>query len=315
MTKPKTLKSAGDIPKSKPKPIKGNVAAACTPNTVPSIPASWRTLGAETGYNPPVPEALRFWIVGPSGEGKTTFINSMPNTVILDFDDGASTCPGSKAIRIKIRNYEHYMEVTEKLIEEGKAGKHTWMRVCIDTVEEWAGMIINQLQDEKNVEDITDYGAQGAGWNMIKTRCWSRLRALEEAGYSWALAGHLHLKDEINPVDKKPRTVLRDTIFPSFSRKITGRSHFKLTIYSAIETKSLVGPNRKTSSGKILPGLKKTVKEAKHYCNIRTTEEMQNKARGVPDMPQKFALPMIDGWETFKMEYNKAVKIAKEKYK
>ena len=66
--------------KSLKNPAEGNVAVSCKPNTVPiqaadfltQIPAHWQALGAEQGYNPKSAEDLRLWVVGPSGEGKTT---------------------------------------------------------------------------------------------------------------------------------------------------------------------------------------------------------------------------------------------------
>ncbi len=296
------------------KPEEVNQTVLCLPNSVPTIPKKWAILGAKRGYDPKVAEALRLWIVGPSGEGKTTLLSSIPDNLILDFDGGADACPGGRATRIYVESYEHYMQITDILIEDGKAGRRDFRRVSIDTADEWAGMITNQLQEEKGVEDITEFGSAGHGWNMIKTRCWSRLRSLEEAGYTWACNGHLQTKDEYDPITKKARTVLRDSIFPSFSRKITTRADFKLTIYCKQVSSTVTGPSRQISGGKKISGKKETTVSNAYFCNSMSTEEKKNKARGAPDMDRKFEIPLVGGWDIFKSKYEAAVESAREKF-
>lgn len=296
------------------KPEKVNQTVLCLPNTVPTIPKKWAMIGAKAGYDPKPAEALRFWNVGPSGEGKTTFLSSIPDNIILDFDGGAEACPGGRATRIYVESYDHYMQITDMLIEDGKAGKRDFRRVSFDTADEWAGMIINKLQEEKGVEDITEFGSAGHGWNMIKTRCWSRLRALEESGYTWACNGHLQTKEEYDPITKKARTVLRDSLFPSFSRKITTRADFKLTIYCKQESKTVTGPGRTTSGGKKISGKKSTTVSNVYYCNSMSTEEKKNKARGAPDMDRKFEISLVGGWDVFKAKYDAAVESAREQF-
>jgi hypothetical protein len=293
---------------------KANQTVLCTPNSVPTIPKDWAIIGAKTGYDPKPAEALRFWNVGPSGEGKTTFLSSIPDNIILDFDDGASSCPGGRATRIYVESYDHYVQITDKLIAEGKAGNRNWRRVSFDTADEWAGMIINQLQEEKGVEDITEFGSAGHGWNMIKSRCWNRLRAIEEAGYTWACNGHLQTKDEYDPITKKAKTVLRDSLFPSFSRKITTRADFKLTIYCKQVSKTITGPTRRTAGGRKISGKKEKTVTNVYFCNSMSTEEKKNKGRGAPEMDRKFEVPLVRGWDVFKAKYDEAVEAAREKF-
>ena len=236
----------------KVKPPQGNVVLPATPNTVPVIPSDWAKLGVQTGYNPKPAEDLNLYIVGPSGEGKTTFESSIPDTMILDFDKAAESIVGTRAMRVPVRNYEHYMQITQKLIDEGKAGKHFVHRISIDTTDVWVDMIKLQLQREKGVDDITEFGSQGHGYALIRERCWSRLQAIEEAGFVWACVGHMITKTETNPVTHKERTVIRDAVYPKFAAKIVTSSDFKLTIYCINKENRIKVPARKLSSGQII---------------------------------------------------------------
>ncbi len=293
-------------------PQVGNIKLAATPNTVPVIPADWAKLGVVTGYNPKPAEDLNLCIVGPSGEGKTTFESSIPDTLILDHDMAAESVVGTRAMRVPIRNYEHYMDITQKLIEEGKAGKHVVHRVSIDTTDEWVGMIINRLQEEKGVSDITEFGAQGHGWAMIRERCWSRLRELQAAGFVWACVGHMITKTETNPSTHRERTVIRDAVFPSFAAKIVNSSDFKLTIYSLNSTTKK--PTQKRLTGGQIINQTKEIMIQKYYINTVNTDEREGKSRGAPTMDRKFEIPAVNAWDVFKEKYDTAVEAAKKKY-
>ena len=291
--------------------IQRNVVLPATPNTVPVIPADWAKLGVVTGYNPKSAEDLNLYVVGPSGEGKTTFDSSIPDNMILDFDKSAESIIGTRAMRVPIRSYEQYMEITQKLIDEGKKGKHVVHRVSVDTTDEWIGMIVGRLQTEKGVDDITEFGAQGHGWAMIRERCWSRLRELEQAGFVWSCVGHMITKTETNPVTHKERTVIRDAVFPSFAAKIVRSSDFKLTIYC-------INKEIEKKEERILPGGQKitvpcgTEMTSKYYLDSYTTAEREGKGRAAPGMIRKFEIPHIGAWDIFVKNYNVAIVNAKK---
>ena len=290
---------------------KGNIVVDTTPNSVP-IPADWKALGATTGYDPRKAEDLRFWIIGPNGEGKTTFEAGIPDQMILDFEGGANAIVGSRSIRIHIENYNHYKEVTDKLLQDAKDGKKHWKRISIDTADEWIGMIINQLQEEKNVEDITEYGMQGKGYNLILNRGWSMIRALENAGYVWSIVGHQRLKEETNPVTKQKVSRLRPSIFPGFARQIQGCSDFQVTIYCL--NKSISKTKKRVIQGRTIEVPDGIEERSAYYVNALNTSDKEGKARGVPTMERKFEIPLVGGWNEFAKRYNEAVKKAKEKY-
>ncbi len=290
---------------------RGNIALPATPNTVPAIPADWADLGVVTGYNPKSAEDLNLYIVGPSGEGKTTFDSSIPDNLILDFDKSAESIVGTRAMRVPIGSYEQYMEITQKLIDEGKTGKHVVHRVSFDTTDEWLGMIVNRLQEEKGVDDITEFGSQGHGWAMIRERCWSRLRELEQAGFVWTCVGHMVTKTETNPVTHKERTVIRDAAFPSFAAKIVRSSDFKLTIYCLHkEIQKLT--KKKLPGGQTIEVPCGTEMTSKYYLDSYTTAEREGKGRAPTGMTRKFEIPLLNAWDVFKKNYDVAVINAKK---
>lgn len=292
---------------------KDNVVVDAAPNTVPKVPDDWKALGASSGYDPTPVDDLRLWIIGPSGEGKSTFMSSIPRHLILDFDKGANGIPGSKAIRVAVKDYDHYITMKDKLIGDAKAGKKYFHRVTIDTVDEWVDMIAGQLEKEKNIEDITEYGSQGSGYKLIKDRAFSHLRDLDHAGYIWSCIGHMTTKTEYSPIDKRERTVLREAIYPSLAKKITTKSDFKLTIYcipQVVEKKK----EQKLPDGRIIhvPAGSETV--LKYYADSQTNEAKEGKSRAVPTMERKFEIPLVNGWDEFKKRYEAAVEEMKAKY-
>ena len=291
----------------------GNVPLATAPNSVPDIPAYWWTMGLEEGYKPKDAKDLNLWLVGPSGEGKTTFESSIPDQVILDFDKGAQGIPGTRSKRFYIGNYDRYKEITDRLIVDGLAGKACWNRVSIDTVDEWVGMIKNQLQKEKGVDDITEFGSQGHGWGLIRERCWSRLRELENAGYVWTCVGHLTTKTETNPSTHKERTVIRESVFPSFAKQITTRSDFKLTIY-CVNKEIQKTKERKLPGGRIIQVPDGKEMSSVYYLDSLTTAERDGKSRGALTMDRKFEIPAVDAWDLFVEKYNTAIEAAKKQY-
>lgn len=291
-----------------------NPTADCTPNTVPIVPDDWATLGAESGYNPKPAEALRLFIVGPSGEGKTTFDSSIEENIILDFDDGANACPGSRSVRIRIRDYDHLDTVIDKLVADAKAGKRRWRRVSYDTLDEVVALIKHRLEQEKKVEDITEFGSQGHGYNLILERLWSKVLDLEQAGYSWAFVGHMRTKTEVDPVTKKEVTKIRESVYPGVAKKILTKADFKLTIYSLPQT---IEKTKKQAlpGGKVIEVPAGSETKVTYFLDSMTTEARDNKSRGVPTMERKFELPLVGGWDVFKTKYEAAVEAAKKQYK
>jgi len=294
-----------------------NPSVDTKPNAVPIVPDDWASLGAKSGYDPKSASDLRFLIVGPSGEGKTTFLSSMPDNLILDFDDGANAVPGSNAVRITIKDFAHLKSIIEKLSADTTSGKKRFKRVTIDTIDELIAMIKHHLEEEKKVEDITDYRSEGYGYNLILQRFWSIILDIEQGGYAWAIIGHTRTKTEVDPSTKKPVTRIRDAVYPIISKKILTKTDFKLTIYCIPETVKVELPPKiiNTPNGKItVPQSEEKISQVYYVDSLTTDARGTNKGRGVPTMEKKFKIPLINGWGVFKEKYDEAVALAKKKY-
>jgi len=290
-----------------------NKVVPVKPNTVPIVPTDWAALGAVTGYNPKLAEALRLYIVGPYNEGKTTFDASIPNNIILDFENGADGVVGTNSIRIHIKNYEHLDKVIVKLVEDSKDGKRHWGRVSFDGIEEYVDMIKHRIEEEKNIEDVFDFGSQGHGYNLVLQRVWSKVMDLEQCGYTWAIVGHQKVVTRTNPVSKKEETKLREAVIPSIAQKIKNKADFQITVYCLNQTVELK-EKKKLPSGQVIEVPSGTEVRKTYYVDCLTTNRGEGKSRGVPDMETKFEVPLVGGWEVFRTKYNAAVAAAKKKY-
>ena len=282
------------------------------PNEVP-IPAEWAALGACTGYAPRAAEDLRLCVIGPSNEGKTTWLSSIPNHLILDFEQGATAVPGGKAVRIRVENYNQFDTYINKLLEEGKAGQRKFKRITLDSGDELVDIVAAQLEEEKHCEDITEYGSKGSGFKLIRDRIFGKLRRLEDVGYTWSIVMHLSTKTETDPVTHKERTVMRESIYPSLAKKFINKCDFKLLMFCLPQTIEMKIKKNIPGRGVIeVPAGTKTV--LKYFVNCRTMEDKEGKSRGVPTLEGRFEVPLVDGWKEFESRYNKAVEETKQKY-
>ena len=291
---------------------KTNPPAVVKPNTVPLLPTDWSLLGLVGGYNPKKAEDLRIYGLGPYNEGKTTFFASIPNNIILDFEDGANAIVGPNSVRIHIRDYPHLEQVVKKLVEDAKNKKRHWSRVSFDTIEEFVDLIKHQLEEEKNVEDITDYGSRGHGYNLILQRVWSVVMDLEQAGYTWAIVGHQKLKTEMNPATKKEETKIREAVYPMVASKIKNKSDFQITIYRLPKTKKIT-KKIKLATGQVIEQSEEETTNV-YYASSFTSGRGDGKSRGVPTMDTKFEIPLINGWDVFRRKYDAAVEAARKEY-
>ena len=284
-----------------------NQVVKVAPGGVPTkVPPEYAALGVVTGYKPRAAEDLRFFVTGPAGKGKTTWVSSIPDTLILDCELGADAIPGAQAARVRLNGYKHYDELIKKLVEDGNANKRKFKRVAIDTGDEWIHLIASQLAKEHGVDDIAEYGDKGSGWRLLVTRCWQGIQSLHMAGYSWTLIGHLREKTIRHPVTKKDVTVLRPVIFPTLAERIMSGTDFYVNIWMESSTKQVMETIKVAGAQIKRPKKGADITVVKYWFDMRATDERNAKARGVPNMKDKFAIPRVGGWQTFVDKYNAA---------
>ena len=295
-----------------------NPTTAVAPLSVPKIPADYAALGVVGGYQPPAAERLRFFIIGPSGDGKTSFVASIPKTLILDFEGGAWGIPNPRAVRIVCKTYKTFKAIYEKLIIDGKAGRRAWDRVVFDTLDQFVEMMNPMIALAHHTAnwkgtDITDYGGKGAGWAILKNECWKHVTDLEQAGYAWSCVGHV--TEKTITINNKDRTVIRPVLFDTFAKLVARNSDYFINVHSKIEAVQ----QYKVVSGKQYPsGTKDVPVYVMSGSAIGSSlATQQTKQRGVPTMPATIRLPDTmsgeSGWEAFCTAYYQSVEEVRSK--
>lgn len=292
----------------------GTAASTNTPPQPfnPQLPDVYAKLGVVSGYSPKPPSELRFFTIGPAGDGKTSFWAGCPNTLIIDFEDGAWGVPFCRAHRIVCRDYELLKRLIAQLTEDAKSGRRPFQRVVFDTVDQMVELVNPAVAKEYNLTDITDYGSKGAGWSILRAACWDFISRLETAGYSWTCVGHITEKNIT--VNGKEKTVIRPVLFDSFAKQIARSCDYIASIYS--ET-ALVPIYREVNGRQIECG----AREQSQYVMEATAVgslfgSSQTKQRGVPNLNSKILLPSLMskqyGWDAFCEAYNQAVAAIKQ---
>ena len=283
-----------------------------------SVPSEYASLGVQTGYAPTPVNKLRMFIVGPSGEGKTTFLSGIPRTLILDFERGANGIPYGRAHRLFVSDPVQLRSLVDRLVKDARNPNRPYDRIGIDTIDqmvEFMNPVAAAAQREKSRwtgSDITEYGDGGAGWAKLRNSCWSIIQELEKAGYTWTVLGHITEKNI--KVNRQDRTVPRPVLFDSFARLVGRNCEVFAAIYSLVETEKTV----MKFQGKSIPGPDKEVIHV--YMDVTTINSEKNtgqgKLRNVPTMTTKMLLPYPMtgeyGWDVFAAEYESAVEKVKK---
>ncbi len=286
------------------------------------VPADYAALGVASGYAPISAEELRMFIVGPSGEGKSSFLMSCPRTLTLDFERGAQAIPRARAHRVHVKNAEVLDNVVNKLATDASKPNRPYDRVGFDTIDEMMEIMNPVLAKRKsdaskwNGTDITAFGDKGAGWAILKHGCWDYIKRLENLGYTWTVIGHI--TEKTISTSAGTRTIPRPVIFDTFARLIGRNCEVFSNIYSQVD--EVPGPPI-IRAGRQLENPNK-IKVNNVYMDATTINSEkhtgQGKLRGVPTMTSKIFLPdpltsEEQGWDVFRREYNSAIeKVKKE---
>lgn len=300
---------------------KENVIVSTTPAEIP-LPAEYVALGLTTGYNPCPVEETRLYVTGLSGEGKSTFLASIPDSMTIDYEKGVNGIPGRRgayfnifeaAKKLKKTAYEIHRTIIDKLIEDAKNGKPPCKRIIFDTHDGWVELeTINFLKEKssgvKTYEDIGQYGEKGAGHSLVQGRCKRILVALESVGYTWAVVGHLTYVPETG-IDGKTQMNIRPILSKGYVGSIVRKAELHITINSMArkERVDLIVKDR------VVKGAKEEV-ITRYWLYTKPTEakRMEGKQRGVPNLAKILEVPMVGGWDVLKEAYDEAVEQSKK---
>ncbi len=279
------------------------------------IRSDYACLGVRSGYTPPDADRLRMFLIGPPGGGKTTFVASMPRTLILDYEDGAWGVPRSRAHRIVVREPQQQQKILDKLVADSRSPNRPYDRVVFDTVDQWVELNNTDLAEQysnnsRTIRDITqDYGTKGAGYNLLRKYSWSQLERLEKAGYSWVCVGHM--SEKTLSINDKDVTVLRPVLYSSFAQVLVRNCE----LFGGIHAENETEPVYKEVRGKTIKAGEQSV--IRVYLDVQSSgcqlSRQESKTRGVPTMSRKIHLPdpmkpdAPLGWDEFVRHYKEAI--------
>jgi len=274
------------------------------PNTLPDI---YTKLGAYTGFHTRPADHLRIFLAAESGMGKTTFAASIPNSLILDFEQGADFVTSNTNFRIGIQDMEHYTKIKEQLLRDGEQKKRPVSRIIFDTVDEMVAFYAADITREKGIEAIEEYGQKGAGWSLLRRRVIHDLDSFWMAGYSWMVLGHLQETVKTNPHTKRDETVLRTVLSPKMGAAIMRKVDYLLTIVRYAEDKTEMKTSQLKDGRTITQPIH--TRRIVHKLMASQTPELPGKAR-LKLTPLELELPQKGGWELFKTAYETSAKVA-----
>jgi hypothetical protein len=288
------------------------------------LPASYQKWNLVAGFNPPHPLALRYFIIGLPGKGKTSYVASMSDTVHIDPEDTTEFCQDPKATPFRPKNGRELQEFIDFLVTEGKAGRHVFKHVVFDTAEKILQFIIPELSrvyGEKygtTIEDIREWGQGGAGWGKVNTWFQDTLNDLHMAGYGWTCVGHL--REDTKTVRIKNETVVKNTyrsaLNPGIQAVLYRDSQFIMMVQKDIE-------NFQTDQTIKLPGGKSTTRKVDNTRNVwklelsvpesgREPDTVILKQRLAEHMPDSVDITGYNGFQNFCNVYQKAIEQAKK---
>lgn len=303
-----------------------NVQALKTPTGKP-LPASLQKFHITNAFDPGPAYRRRIFLLGYPGCGKTTWIRSNPDALVLDFEDGARDSsqaanrfgPRTNAAgEMVIPKLAEYEELMKELVALGNAGRHPFKIICFDTIDGYVTMSARDLCAKKPCATVGDYGAKGAGWEKIRTPMFNHIDALWAAGYGWVIVGHLTDKI-VSRVGKEDRLVTQPSVSDSFRKELFCRCQYLFySIKQRIPVEKPVldpktGQPRKRSDGSTITTMS-AEKRDEYRIQVRTpfaSDEEASKAR-IP-IGETLVVTPDGGYQTYEAAYNRAVAQQKEK--
>lgn len=296
-------------------------------NQTLKLPDIFRNLGVTRGFEPCPCDELRFMLEALPGQGKTQFIMSMPGVCVLDFDLAGENAIKQSAHRVHIRTWDDFIGIKTALIEDRKSAKSTWQRVGFDTVDSFLRLLDRHLTDEINerregksflLDTITEFGQGGAGYNKLAMAVLREVLDFQHAGYPWVMNCHMrerrHMVGETQIVERRhkmPPTCM-DVLLPLADLK--ARMYRSMDTENAPKVKKTVALPDGSSKEVEVPDPKATLK-TRYWLGVmpQTAEESDNDTkRRIPEMKTLIEIPLVNGYQAFKAEYEKAAKHAAE---
>jgi hypothetical protein len=124
------------------------------------------------------------------------------------------------------------------------------------------------------------------------------------------MTGHIKQETVTLPGTNQEITKERPSAYSSYTSRIVGGADLFGTLTSTHTEKQLMKKVTTNGSTFEVPS-GQTFVEHHYYLNIASLDSREAKARGVPTIRTKIELPIYNGWDVFRQEYNDAVARAK----
>lgn len=282
---------------------------------VPSFLAKYRLAqGAEF----PASARLRLYLQALPGAGKTTFASSIPNSIHIDPEDSARFVVGAKASRFVPRDGTELAALLDDLIARGAPACAPITHVSIDTIEKAVELLADHLTVKHNanfknpVEDIREFGKDGAGWGKINRVVVNYLQALYDAGFGWTVCGHL--KEEVvdDPNSEKKLIQWRGLVNPGIRGGIYRDAQYVMRLRTMTATEKVVKESK--ALGKPLTSTQLVTKRVLELSTSPAggTLTQMLKNRLGDNMPETIDVTGASGWDVFAAAYQGACASALE---
>lgn len=252
------------------------------------------------------PTSLRFLLMGRVGVGKSRFVTSIPNNLVLDIEDAARQNPKPKSMAVVLQALDDVDRTVDNLVQIGQKASGIDY-VTIDTGDSLQYLEEEALAKRLDVPHVSDYGAKGAGWSRLAKNVTTKFSRLIEAGYGLIVT--CHLKEQLITVNKKEVTVVR----PSMTGGVVGWFAAHSDFFGMVEKELVTIPEYRTIT---VGGKTKTIESGmtsvtKRFLRV-DTPELDKEVKHRVEMPERVELSEYDGWSDFINVYDEAVKKAQE---
>ncbi|MBV6342613.1 AAA family ATPase [Candidatus Magnetobacterium casensis] len=195
------------------------------------------------------------------GCGKTTFMGSIPKSILLDFEGEARFLVAPQAKILTITDGNDFQDIIDWLCAEGPKGSG-FSTVSIDTLNLMVRYCIPHLTNQHNnkiraktgsdtgggrlIDDIREYGQGGAGWGKINDYFLLTFLRLKVAGYGICASGHCRTEtvEDVSSTTGS-RTVIRSTLNPGVLDYIQQMTQFCCRIRHGLTTETVPLKNAK----------------------------------------------------------------------
>lgn len=287
------------------------------------IPADYSDWALRAWQPTPV-DQLRILLLGFPGTGKTSFVSSIPNALILDPEIAAGDVWNPKAARTKPMNLLEYGDLITKLEQDGLSDRHPFNVIVFDTMDKFLDLTIQHLTKEYNlthdrqVKAITDIGP--TGWHDVRRFLMNWVNRLSQAGYGVVLCAHR--KERETQTHSGSIAVIRaPALTPSLLEAVNQTVHMIVGLNKIARAHVIKKEVTNKKTGKTRTRVIRV--ETRHEYALEFNDPLNlgeddsyndegstAKSRYAQFLPDDVPVKLGDGWATFADAYNEAVKAA-----